>query len=60
MDQRVRGAHEPGWTTPCGSTVDWPRKLSSHKHHCENCRAIILQRTHDALDLEADIATEKK
>ena len=35
MDQHVRGTHGLGWGTPCGKTVDWPRKLSSHKRHCE-------------------------
>ena len=56
MDQHVRGTHGLGWATPCGKTVDWPRKLSSHKCHCENCKAILLQRKCDALNLEAQIA----
>ena len=60
MDQHVRGTHGPGWATPCGNTVDWPRKLSSHKCHCENCKAILLQRKCDALDLKAQIATKNK
>ena len=35
LDQHVRGCHGPGWPTPCGQSVDWPRKLSSHKHSCK-------------------------
>ena len=58
MDQHVQAAHGPEWKTPCGSTVDWPRKLSSHKWKCENCKAMTKAK-HDTLDLAAQIATSK-
>ena len=31
MDQHFKGAHEPGWKTPCGASEQWPRKVQSHE-----------------------------
>ena len=51
LDQHVRGCHGHGWPTPCGQNVDWPHKLSSHKHSCKKCIAIQIKEDKKALKI---------
>ena len=59
LNQHTHGHHGTGWLTPCGKSVDWPCKLSHHKHKYSTCKSIILQQKQKAKRLAKNYPSTK-
>ena len=59
LKQHVKGKHEGGFVTLCGTVYPWPKPKFKHEDSCLNCRDIYRKRLDDEKKIQAHIKKKK-
>ena len=60
LRQHVRGAHGPGWVSPCGKRFSWPPKMFRHRKKCSGCQGIKKRKDTAAIKLARVISKQER